>query len=72
MSITLDADGNDKIGIQYLQQAICAANQIQLFSSSALQGEDAAMQNARAITAWGLFGLQAYEDLACTYCVLLY
>ena len=59
LSLTNDADGNDKIGAVYLQQAINAAQQMQLFSSEALKQGDASMQNVRTITAWGLFGIQA-------------
>ena len=59
LSLTHDAAGNDKVGAVYLQQAINAAHQMQLFSSTVLEPVDASMQNVRAITAWGLFGIQA-------------
>ncbi|KAM0241552.1 hypothetical protein ACHAP5_007508 [Fusarium lateritium] len=58
ISVVLGADGSDKIGNSYLAQAISAAHSIQLFSPPTKAIDDTEY-NARAITAWALFGLQA-------------
>ncbi|KAF4960323.1 hypothetical protein FGADI_970 [Fusarium gaditjirri] len=57
ISIVYDANGSDKVGRSYLTQAVAAAHALQLFSSQT-NGDDREF-NARAITAWALFGLQA-------------
>jgi hypothetical protein len=58
ISIVHGANGSDKIGDSYLKQAVSAAHSIQLFSLPT-QAIDHVEYNARAITAWALFGLQA-------------
>ncbi|KAM0215659.1 hypothetical protein ACHAPQ_011776 [Fusarium lateritium] len=61
ISIVHDANGSDKIGNSYLAQAVLAAHSIQLFSPPTKAIDDAEY-NARAITAWALFGLQAVHS----------
>jgi len=58
LAVVYDANGADEIGRQYLMQAIAAAHNMHLYSH--LTGiDDEVEHNARAITAWSLFGLQA-------------
>ncbi|KAG5656585.1 hypothetical protein KAF25_000172 [Fusarium avenaceum] len=61
MTIVHGANGNDKIGKSYLTQAVSAAHGIQLFSPPT-QAIDHVECNARAITAWALFGVQAVHS----------
>ena len=58
LSVVYDANGGDEIGRQYLAQAVAAAHSMHLFSQPT-QVDDEVEYNARAITAWSLFGLQA-------------
>lgn len=58
LSVVYDANGSDKIGNSYLELAINAGRHIQLFNLSKLN-EDTSERHVRAVTAWGLFGLQA-------------
>ncbi|KAF4997868.1 hypothetical protein FGRMN_3569 [Fusarium graminum] len=61
ISIVYDANGSDKIGNLYLTQAVSAAHSMHLFSPPT-QPPDRTEYNARAVTAWALFGLQAVHS----------
>ncbi|KAJ4007727.1 hypothetical protein NW752_010396 [Fusarium irregulare] len=63
LSVVYDANGGDEIGRQYLAQAVAAAHSMHLFSQPT-QVDDKVEYNARAITAWSLFGLQAVHSFA--------
>ncbi|KAF9764439.1 hypothetical protein IL306_002811 [Fusarium sp. DS 682] len=58
LSIVYDANGSDEVGMSYLTQAVAAAHAMQLFSAKPKTSDDREY-NARAITAWALFGIQA-------------
>lgn len=57
LSIVHDANGSDKIGKLYLEQAVSAARGMQLFVLSTQSDRDS--QHVRTFTAWALFGIQA-------------
>ncbi|EXL39260.1 hypothetical protein FOCG_18127 [Fusarium oxysporum f. sp. radicis-lycopersici 26381] len=61
LSIVCDANGSDEVGRAYLTQAVAAAYGMQLFSAHVKTNDDREY-NARAVTAWGLFGLQAVHS----------
>ncbi|KAF5973738.1 hypothetical protein FBULB1_8122 [Fusarium bulbicola] len=61
LSIVHDANGSDEVGRSYLTQAVAAAHAIHLFSTPTTNSDDAE-HNARAFTAWALFGLQAVHS----------
>ncbi|CAG7565306.1 unnamed protein product [Fusarium equiseti] len=63
LSVVYDANGGDEIGRQYLTQAVAAAHSMHLFFQPT-QLDDEVEYNARAITAWSLFGLQAVHSFA--------
>ncbi|RBR26560.1 uncharacterized protein FIESC28_00636 [Fusarium coffeatum] len=63
LSVVYDANGADEIGRQYLAQAVAAAHTMHLFSQPT-QVDDEVEYNAKAITAWSLFGLQAVHSFA--------
>ncbi|KAF5582252.1 nitrogen assimilation transcription factor nirA [Fusarium pseudocircinatum] len=61
LSIVHDANGSDEVGRSYLTQAVAAAHAIHLFSTPTANSDDVEY-NARAFTAWALFGLQAVHS----------
>ncbi|KAG7405461.1 Nitrogen assimilation transcription factor nirA [Fusarium oxysporum f. sp. rapae] len=61
LSIVHDANGSDEVGRSYLTQAVAAAQAMHLFSTPTKNSDDTE-HNARAFTAWALFGLQAVHS----------
>ncbi|KAF5655412.1 NirA-like nitrate assimilation regulatory protein [Fusarium sp. NRRL 25303] len=60
LSIVHDANGSDEVGRSYLTQAVAAAHAMHLFSTPTTDSDDVEY-NARAFTAWALFGLQGFH-----------
>ncbi|KAI1044750.1 hypothetical protein LB505_013535 [Fusarium chuoi] len=61
LSIVHDANGSDEVGRSYLTQAVAAAHAMHLFSTPTTNSDDVEY-NARAFTAWALFGLQGVHS----------
>ncbi|KAF4344780.1 nitrogen assimilation transcription factor nirA [Fusarium beomiforme] len=60
LALVYIANGSDEVGRSYLIQAVAAAHAMQLFSIKPKTSDDRDYK-ARAVTAWGLFGLQAVQ-----------
>jgi hypothetical protein len=58
LSLRYGVDGNDKLGVPLLQQAVAIAEHMELFTR--YDSKDPVLSKARAFTAWSLFSWQAF------------
>ena len=55
-------NGADKIGLRYMVQAVAMAHDLRLFKASS-EVKSKKMRDARDLTAWALFVVQAYVKI---------
>jgi hypothetical protein len=59
LSMVYFHNGLDQIGHPYLREAVSLARELGIFDAATVQG-DRDMNNARLVTAWGIFGWTVY------------